>query len=138
MSRASVAFASLAFIGLSSCAPPVEQCEARVSSEAKQISRLIADVQANISRGYAWENEISDGGGFSFCAGSYGGDYDGWGWGGVGLGYSTCYGGSDVVRTRVPIDPAAEIRKRDALQKRLDTLSAQGAAACAAKYGEPG
>ncbi|MGA0614045.1 hypothetical protein [Paracoccus sp. KR1-242] len=134
MTRATIAFGCLAVIALSSCAPPVERCEARVSSEYSQVSRLLAEVQGNLSRGYAWQNEIRDGGGFSFCAGGYNGDYGGWGWGGVGLG--TCYGGTDVVRTRVPIDPAAEMRKRDALQKRLDALAAQGPAECAARYGQ--
>lgn len=128
MSRATVAVGCLAMICLSSCGTPQERCEDAVSAEYKQVSRLLAEVQANISRGYAWENEVRDGGGFSFCAGGF--DGDGWGWGGVGLG--TCYGDTNVVRKRVPIDPTAEMRKRDALQERLEALSTRGADACAA------
>lgn len=134
MNRATAALGYFALIGLTSCGAPEERCEARVSSEYRQVSRLLAEVQANISRGYAWENEIRDGGDFSFCAGGYGGGYDGWGWGGVG--YGTCYGGTDVVRKRVAIDPATEMRKRDALQQRLKALSTQGPEACAARYGQ--
>lgn len=127
----SSALAFIALTALVSCGTPQQQCDSRVSSEYKQVQRLLAEVNQNISRGYAWESGVaSSGGSFSFCAGGYRGGYRG-----VGLGLGSCYGGSDVVRKRVAIDPAAELRKRDALQKRLASLD-RGHAACAVRYGQ--
>lgn len=132
MIRVTTAVGCFAMICLSSCGTPQERCERAVSAEYTQVSRLLAEVQANIARGYAWENEVSDGVGLSLCAGGF--DGGGWGWGGVGFG--TCYGDTNVVRKRVPIDPAAEMRKRDALQARLEVLSTRGTAACIASPGQ--
>ncbi|SMO80583.1 hypothetical protein [Paracoccus laeviglucosivorans] len=128
MKPVSIAIACFGLFGLAACGTPAERCQASVSSEERAVTRLLGEVNENLARGYAWENEVRGGTGFSFCAGGYRS-------GRVGLGYGSCYGGPDTVRTRVPIDPAAELRKRDALQKRLAGLQAGGQAACIARYG---
>lgn len=124
-----LAISCLGLAGLAACGTPQQQCEARVASEYREVSRLLDEVNQNIARGYAWERQLRGGTGLSLCAGGYGRGRFGWG-------YGTCYGGPDTVRTRVPIDPAAEQRKRDALQKRLISLGHGGNAACAARYGQ--
>lgn len=121
-----------ALFGLASCGTPAERCEAHVSAEQRNVSLLLQEVEANIARGYAWESAAVSDTGLRFCAGGFRGGY-----GRVGLGYSSCYGGSDMVRKRVAIDPAAEMRKRDALQKRLAALSAGGAPQCVARQAAP-
>ncbi|ABL72677.1 hypothetical protein SAMN04244581_03881 [Paracoccus denitrificans] len=129
MNRVTLAIICVALFGLASCGTPAEQCEARVAAEQRNVSRLLQEVEANIARGYAWESTVNDTG-FRLCAGGFRGGY-----GRLGLGYSSCYGGPDTARQRVAIDPAAEMRKRDALQKRLAALSSQGVPQCIARYG---
>lgn len=133
MNRITLAITCAALFGLASCGTPAERCETRVSAEQRNVARLLQEVETNIARGYAWEDSAANATGFRFCAGGFRGGH-----GRLGLGYSSCYGGPDTMRKRVAIDPAAEMRKRDALQKRLAALSSQGAAQCAARYGAAG
>lgn len=133
MSRIPLALTCAAMLGLAACGTPTERCEANVTAEQRNVARLLQDVEENIARGYAWEYATTDDTGFRFCAGGFRGGY-----GRVGLGYSSCYGGPQTTRKRVPIDPAAEMRKRDALQQRLAALSAQGPSQCAARYAAAG
>ena len=128
MNRVALAITCAALFGLASCGTPAEQCEARVAAEQRNVLRLLQEVEANIARGYAWETTVS-GTGFRLCTGGFRGGY-----GRLGLGYSSCHGGPDTMRKRVPIDPAAEMRKREALQKRLAALSAQGVSQCLARH----
>ncbi|MTH79021.1 hypothetical protein [Paracoccus aestuariivivens] len=130
MNRIALVSVCSALIGLTACGTPEQRCQGQVTAEYRNVSRLLQEVEDNIARGYAWENEPVRNSGISFCAGGYGGRYYG-----AGFGYGGCYGGTDVVRKRVPIDPASEARKRDALQQRLNTLSTQGNATCATRYG---
>lgn len=129
MNRVTLAITCVAMFGLASCGTPIEHCEERVAAERRNVSRLLQEVEANIARGYAWESTVNDTS-FRLCAGGFRGGY-----GRLGLGYSSCYGGPDTVRKRVAIDPAAEMRKRDALQKRLAALSSQGVTQCVAREG---
>ncbi|CAM3134717.1 hypothetical protein SAMN04488021_11060 [Paracoccus aminovorans] len=128
MNRIPLAIACAALAGLTSCGTPTERCEARVSAEQRNVARLLQEVEANIARGYAWETNVAGDTGFRLCAGGFRGGY-----GRLGLGYSSCYGGPETVRKQVPIDPAAEMRKREALQKRLAALSSQGTSQCIAR-----
>lgn len=121
MNRTSLVILCAALFGLASCGTPTERCEARVLAEQRNVSQLLQEVEANIARGYAWEDTTANDIGFRFCAGGYRGGYDRF-----GLGYSGCYGGPETVRKRVAIDPAAEMRKRDALRERLAALSSGG------------
>lgn len=113
---------------LASCATTTERCNARISSEQRNISRLLQDVETNIARGYAYETTAAYTPGFRICAGgfSHGSDR-------VGLGYSSCYGGERTIRQRVAIDPDAELRKRAVLRNRLVALSATDGAQCAVR-----
>ena len=115
----------VALSGLVSCGTPAERCETRILEERKNVSLLLSDVEANIARGSAWENTARNDTGFRFCAGA-----TRRGHGQLGLGYSSCYGSPTTVRQRVPIDPVAEMRKRDALQARLLALSSSSSPQC--------
>ncbi|MTH64150.1 hypothetical protein [Paracoccus shanxieyensis] len=119
---------SALLVTLAACGTPTEQCEARVASEQRNVRALLAEVEGNIARGYAWETQPVRDTGLRFCAGGYRG-------GNFGLGLSSCYGGTNTMRERVPIDPVAETRKRDALQQRLTALSTFGQSQCVARYG---
>lgn len=129
MNRVALAITCLALVVLASCAAPPQRCEARLAAEQRNVSRLLQEVEANIARGYAWQDAVVSDTGFRFCAGGFRG-----GSGRLGLGYSTCHGGPETVRKRVPIDPAAEMRKRDALRERLAALSSDAPPQCVAPY----
>lgn len=128
MTRLVITCATL--LALASCGTPQERCEQQVSSEYRQVSRLLNEVNQNLARGYAWDDGARRSN-VSFCAGGF--RSRGWG-GGIGFGYGTCYD-LDSPRRRVPIDPVSEMRKRDALQQRLAALSQRGPATCMARYG---
>lgn len=122
-------FTACTIIGaLASCATPAERCSARISAEQRSVSRLLQEVETNIARGYAYETTRADTPGFRVCAGGFRHGSDR-----LGLGYSSCYGGDRTIRERVAIDPEAELRKRAALQDRLEALSAAGSAQCATR-----
>ncbi|QDA37030.1 hypothetical protein E4191_23075 (plasmid) [Paracoccus liaowanqingii] len=123
------AIVGVALSGLVSCGTPAERCDTRILEERRNVLQLLDEVEANIARGYAWENTTRNNSGFSFCAGG-----TRRGHGQLGLGYSTCYGGPTTVRERVPIDPVAEERKRDALQTRLSGLALSRTPQCVASF----
>lgn len=127
MHRTRLAVSCAALFALVSCGTPAERCETRLAAERQNVMRLLQQVEANIARGYAWESQTTDDSGFRFCAGGFN-----TGHGRLGLGYSSCYGGPQTQRQRVPIDPAAENRKREALQQRLAALSTGQAPQCVA------
>lgn len=127
MTRLTLIIALPAVVALSACGTSADRCESRVASEYRNVSRLLQEVEANLLRGYTYENQVSTTS-LRVCGGYYRP------YGGYGFGYDSCYGGPDVIRKRVPIDPAAETRKRDALRSRLETLSQEGTAYCEARY----
>ena len=115
-----------ALIGsVASCTTPAEQCNARISAEQRNVSRLLQEVDANIARGYAYEMRPGYSPGFRICTGGFRHGSDR-----LGLGYSGCYGGDRTIRERVAIDPESELRKRAALRNRLAALSTAGGAQC--------
>lgn len=127
MRRFSFSAAVLLLLSLAACGTPQERCEARVSAEYRNVIRLLAEVEANLARGYAWENQPVRSSGWRMCGGYYGGPA----YYGYGYGYGSCYGGGpEVVRTRVAIDPEAEQRKRNSLQQRLNDLATRGPQSC--------
>lgn len=125
MRSITISTACAALLLVASCSPPGERCEASISVERKNVTRLLQEVDGNLKRGYAFEDSVARSSGLRFCAGSIHRSSSR-----VGVGYSGCYGGSQTTRQRVPIDPVAEMRKRDALEARLAALSSNGGARC--------
>ncbi|MDN3711765.1 hypothetical protein QWZ10_07820 [Paracoccus cavernae] len=134
MSR-NIAFALLPVLVLTACGTPQEQCIRRNTSEYRTISSLLAEVEGNIARGYAWqEREVTR---------TEWDDCRAWvrGKGGepVLISRPCLRDVTDTERYRVPIDPASEKRKRDNLVERRAALAKQANAAvsaCRAAYPE--
>lgn len=117
---------------LTACGTPQEQCIRANTRELRQVEALIAETEANLARGYGYqEYTVTD-----------------WDW-------EPCYDGRTVPpgqspgmcwqpyerteRKAVAIDPASEQRKLAALTARRKALVAQAApavAACKAQYPE--
>lgn len=129
----------LALLGLgvlAGCGTPQEQCINRSTRELRTVEQLLAEVEGNLARGYAWEEYEIERSRWEVC------------------GYDTitkpngkvvekprmCLEDySDTVRRRVAIDPVAEARKRDGLIAQRKRLLAQAEAnikACKAAYPE--
>lgn len=122
---------------LLACGTPQERCISRNTSEYRNVSRLLAEVEGNLARGYAWEERQIVRDRLTHCR-SYSRDRD-------GRVYPTmvpCW--RDYVETqryRVPIDPAVETRKRDNLANRQKALAGHAESsvrACRAAYPEDG
>ena len=120
---------------VASCGTPQERCITRNTKEYRTISNLLAEVEGNLARGYAWDERtvsrtewddcpyvIRDKNGNSRI-----------------VNRSCMREVSDTERYRVPIDPAAETRKRDNLAARKKALTQSAVAAvdaCKAAYPE--
>lgn len=125
-------------LALAACGSPQERCISRNTSEYRTVSRLLAEVEANLARGYAWEERQVVRDRLTQCR-NYARDRDG---NVVAIGYTPCWRDYvDTERYRVPIDPAAERRKRDNLAARKAALSDSAAAyveACKKAFPEAG
>ncbi|MCQ0969941.1 hypothetical protein MLD63_05815 [Paracoccus sp. TK19116] len=131
-----IAFAAaLIPLALAACGTPQERCIARNTDEYRTVSSLLAEVEGNIARGYAWEERQVVRDRLTQCRDYYRDDE-----GKVRVGYSPCWRDYvDTERYRVPIDPAAEARKRDNLAARKAALSDRAQAvvsACREAYPE--
>lgn len=120
---------------LAACGTPQERCIRKNTVEYRNVSNLLSEVEANLARGYAWEERISSRTVWSTCR-DYVRDRDG-----VARSISRpCWREVDYTeRYRVPIDPAAEARKRDNLSARKQELTAGAEAyvrACKAAFPE--
>lgn len=125
----------ISVLTVAGCGTPQERCIGRNTREYRTISNLLTEVEANLLRGYAWEERtvrrmewddcpyvvIDDDGRRHYrtrdCSR-----------------YVT-----DIERYRVPIDPQAEERKRAYLSQRKKALASQASAAvkaCQAAYPE--
>ncbi|MTH77411.1 hypothetical protein [Paracoccus aestuariivivens] len=114
-----IALGLLPVLILTACGTPQERCIGRNTSEYRTVSRLLAEVEGNLARGYAWEErqvvrtEVDD------CPYFFV-DRDG----NRRVAYRTCLRDvTDIERYRVPIDPASETRKRDNLVERKKALT---------------
>lgn len=129
------ALAILPFM-LAACGTPQERCIGRNTGEYRSVSRLLAEVEGNLVRGYAWEERQVVRDRLTQCR-TYWRDSKGE----VVADYEPCWRPQvEVERFRVPIDPAAEQRKRDNLAARKAALGKQAAAAvqaCRAAFPEP-
>lgn len=114
---------ALACLMLAACGTPQQQCISQNTREYRVVSNLLAEVQGNLARGYAWQERSVTRTEWDDCP--YGvRDKDG----NRRIGYRPCLRDvTDTERYRVPIDPAAETRKaanladrRAALQSRAD------------------
>lgn len=121
----------LTCLGLAACASPQDRCLRDISREAQTVSRLIAETETNLARGFSYEPELQDSYvGVSGCVGT-------------GRYYRGAFGvcgtrAPQVVERPVAIDPAAERRKLDGLRTRqaeLNRALPNARAACAAQFG---
>lgn len=120
---------------VAACGTPQEQCIDRETRELRTVQSLLAEVNGNIARGYAWDERTVTDTEWRRCPRLHT-DADGT----QRIVGVPCL--KDVVETerfRTPIDPAAEIRKRDNLEaKRRELLrrAEAGVKACKAAYPE--
>ena len=120
---------------VASCGTPQERCISRNTREYRTISSLLAEVEGNLARGYAWEERTVTRTEWDDCPYVIR-DKDG---NSRIVNRSCMRQVPDIERYRVPIDPAAETRKRDNLAARKKALTppAMGAVkACKAAYPE--
>lgn len=109
---------------LAACATPRETCLGAATQNLRVVDSLIAEVQANLQRGFAIREDPYVTGALDICFGN--GGY--WG-GGMGMGMSYC----TMPQTRyrevpVPIDPVSEKRKLADLQETRARLVKQSEA----------
>ncbi|MBU3030336.1 hypothetical protein [Paracoccus marinaquae] len=120
---------------LAACGTPQQRCIRDNTGEYRAVSRLLAEVEGNLARGYAWGERAVESDRLVQCRRAYT-DGDG----NVVVYYDPCFVDTvEIVPYRIPIDPAAETRKRDFLAERRAALSgkaAQAVEACKAAYPE--
>ena len=106
MSR-NLTLTALACLALAACGTPQEQCISRNTDEYRTVARLLAQVEGNLARGYAWDERVVTRTDFDFCP-TLVRDLDGE----DVLVHRSCW--RDVADTevfRVPIDPVIEQRR---------------------------
>jgi hypothetical protein len=100
--------------------------------ELRTVNALIAETEATIERGFAYQTVQNNGPAVTFCWGSYGG-YRGDGWGGGG---GVCWGNADyTARQPVAVDLGEQretLRSLQAKRKELEGQARVQLAACAA------
>ena len=120
---------------LAACGTPQQQCISRQTGEYRNVSALLAEVEGNIARGYAWAERPVRSVEWRDCSRVVRARD-----GRAAVVSRPCL--RDVVETeryRVPIDPAAEARKRDGLiaqRTELRSRAEVGIRACRAAYPE--
>ena len=118
---------------VAACGTPQDRCISRNTREYRTISSLLAEVEGNLARGYAWEERTVSRMEMDDCEVMVR-DRDGR----RGFITRSCMRNvTDTERYRVPIDPAAEMRKRDYLAARKKTLTPPAMSAvnaCKAAY----
>ena len=123
-----ILLALLPVLVVAGCGTPQEQCISRSTSEYRTIQSLLAEVEGNLARGYAWEERSVTRSEFRDCSHVIR-DKDG----NAQVVHRSCLRDvADTERYRVPIDPAAETRKRDNLIARKQALTPTASAAVAA------
>ncbi|WBU65114.1 hypothetical protein [Paracoccus aerodenitrificans] len=120
---------------LAACGTPQERCIRGNTGEYRVLSNLLAETNANLARGYAWREREVYRSRLDLCRRAIR-DGDGE----VRFVTYSCWRDVvDVERYRVPIDPAAEQRKRDYLSAKLETETARAEEVvrqCRARYPE--
>lgn len=122
-------------LALAACGTPQEQCISRNTSEYRTVSRLLAQVEGNLARGYEFRERQVLRSRFTQCQ-TVTRDRDG---NAVVSSYGCWRDYMDSERYRVPIDPEAEARKRDNLAARRAALApgaSRAVEACRAAFPE--
>lgn len=124
-----------ALLILTACGTPQQQCISRNTREYRAVNELLAEVEGNLARGYAWDERQVTSLEWDDCPvviRGRGGE--------AGIVYRPCTRSVvDTERFRVPIDPMAEARKRDGLIARRAALEPAAEAvlrACRAAHPE--
>lgn len=112
-------------LAVSACASPYERCVQDATRDANTLSALVAETEANITRGYAIDQEIESRVSYEYCFNS--------------RGVWTLCRERDLVRRDVPvaIDLEAEERKLAGMREKLNQLKAQAGPkirACQAQF----
>lgn len=116
---------ALACATLAACGTPQQQCIAQNTREYRVVANLLAEVEGNLARGYAWEERTVTRTEWDDCPMRVR-DRDGK----PRIGYRPCLRDvSDTQRYRVAIDPAAEERKATNLRARIAALKGPADAA---------
>lgn len=111
----------LPLLALTACGTEQERCIRGNTQEYRVLSGLLAETEANLSRGYAWEEREVRRTELDFCP-QVVRDKDGE----AHIVQRSCWRRvTDTERYRVPIDPAAEMRSRDYLREKLETETAR-------------
>ena len=122
---------------LAGCGTEQERCIRGNTREYRVLSELLAETEANLARGYAWEEREVSRTELDYCSDVVR-DKDG----NARIIQRSCWRNViDTERYRVPIDPAAERRSRDYLAEKLkaETVRAEAAVRqCKAAYPEEG
>lgn len=125
----------LPLILLAGCGTEQERCIRGNTKEYRVLSSLLAETEANLARGYAWEEREVRRTELDFCP-QIVRDKDGE----AHIVERSCWRRvTDTERYRVPIDPAAEMRSRDYLREKLEAETAraeQVVRQCKAAYPE--
>ena len=127
--RLRLALALLLVALVAACGTPQEQCIRAATRDVRTLDRLIAETEANLARGYTYEEHEIVRHEWMRC--------DDWV---RGTPVRMCFEPVwDTVKRPVAIDPAAEQRKLDGLKARRKALGLQAEAAiaaCRAQYPE--
>lgn len=119
---------------LAACGTPQQQCIRQGTGEFRKIDRMIAETEANLARGYSYQDQTIITHSWEPCFGGFDGLPGRRGFGGM------CMEPDETtIRRSVPIDPAAETRKLDFLKARRKELlpaASQTVASCKAAYPE--
>lgn len=113
---------------LAACATPQERCISRNTSEYRTVNSLLAEVEGNLARGYAWDERQVTRQRLTQCQ-TVTHDREGRP---VVTNYSCWRDFTETERFRVAIDPVAEARKRDGLVTRRNALAASAERAISA------
>lgn len=103
---------------LAACATPRDRCISKETREYRVVSRLLAEAEENLARGYTWQDRLVERDRMVQCR-----DYERDEAGNLRAITYPCW--DDYVTTeryRVAIDPEVETRKRDNLIARRDAL----------------
>jgi len=126
--------AALALLFLAACGTPQERCIRNATEEVRILDQLIAEAEANLARGYGYEQDQVIRYSYGHCGYYHGHD---------GHRYPRrCFEPyTDTVSRPVAIDPEVETRKLAGLQSRRAALAARaaaGVAACRQAFAEAG
>lgn len=119
---------------VTACGTPQENCIRAATRDLRAVTALIAEIEGNLARGYAWETYEIERTHWVIC-----GYYPPATEGGTPRPRYCLEDDTDIIRRRVAIDPEAEQRKLAALKKKLTELNRKAAAdiaACKAEFPE--